>query len=158
MPTTVAIQGQWGSGKTSFMNLLRSILCEDRTSGNDREPVYYGIWINMWEYSIMQTPEQTLIGVIKGMIGECAKILEQKNPGSSVAAELKEKAWSFIKKTCAVVASSALKTGINAIGINGEEVVSTIKETFGDNHDFNETRPKEFRDAFSKAVNDCLAG
>ena len=118
MPTTVAIQGQWGSGKTSFMNLLRSILCEDRTSGNDREPMYYGIWINMWEYSIMQTPEQTLIGVIKGMIGECAKILEQKNPGSSVAAELKEKAWSFIKKTCAVVASSALKTGINAIGIN----------------------------------------
>lgn len=40
----------------------------------------------------------------------------------------------------------------------GEEVVNTIKETFGDNHDFNETRPKEFRDAFSKAVNDCLAG
>ena len=61
MPTTVAIQGQWGSGKTSFMNLLRSILCENRTSGNDREPVYYGIWINMWEYSIMQTPEHQYI-------------------------------------------------------------------------------------------------
>ena len=28
MPTTVAIQGQWGSGKTSFMNQLRSILCD----------------------------------------------------------------------------------------------------------------------------------
>ena len=39
MPTTVAIQGQWGSGKTSFMNLLRSILCEDKSSGNDRDPL-----------------------------------------------------------------------------------------------------------------------
>ena len=65
MPTTVAIQGQWGSGKTSFMNQLRSILCE---KNGEQDPLYYGVWINMWEYSIMQSPEQTLIGVIKGMI------------------------------------------------------------------------------------------
>ena len=157
MPTTVAIQGQWGSGKTSFMNLLRSILCEDKSSGNDRDPLYYGVWINMWEYSIMQTPEQTLIGVIKGMISECTRILEQRNPTSSVAGELKEKAWSFLKKTCAVVATTAVKAGVNTLGLDGEEAAGALKDALGDD-EFNETRPKEFRDAFTKAVNDCLAG
>ena len=155
MPTTVAIQGQWGSGKTSFMNQLRSILCEDRSEGNDRDPLYYGVWINMWEYSIMQTPEQTLIGVIKGMINECTKILERNAPCSNVANELKEKAWSFFKKTCAVVATTAVKAGANTLGLDGEEAAGAIKEAIGE--EFNETRPKEFRDAFTKAVKDCLS-
>ena len=81
----------------------------------------------------MNVNEQTKINVeitpqapLNVTIGECAKILEQKNPGSSVAAELKEKAWSFIKKTCAVVASSALKTGINAIHVNDSASSSAL--------------------------------
>ena len=76
MPTTVAIQGQWGSGKTSFMNQLRSILCqsEERKGGS---PQFFGVWINMWEYSMMKTPEQTLVAVIKGMIKECGKIMRE---------------------------------------------------------------------------------
>ena len=126
---TISLMGKWGSGKTSFMNLLRSILCEDRTSGNDRDPLYYGVWINMWEYSIMQTPEQTLIGVIKGMISECTRILEQRNPTSSVAGELKEKAWSFLKKTCAVVATTAVKAGVNTLGLDGEEAAGRLLGT-----------------------------
>ncbi|MDR0604631.1 MAG: hypothetical protein LBG80_10050, partial [Bacteroidales bacterium] len=28
MPTTIALQGEWGSGKTSLMNMLKSNLCE----------------------------------------------------------------------------------------------------------------------------------
>lgn len=108
MPTTVAIQGQWGSGKTSFMNQLRGILCEDKINGNDREPLYYGIWINMWEYSIMQSPEQTLIGVIKGMTNECTRIIE-KNSKSTINQEaLLNKAGSLVSSTVKFLATTIL--------------------------------------------------
>jgi ABC-type lipoprotein export system ATPase subunit len=30
-PITIAIQGEWGSGKTSLMNSLQNILCGDLT-------------------------------------------------------------------------------------------------------------------------------
>ena len=29
MPTTIAIQGEWGSGKTSMMNQMKHSLCEE---------------------------------------------------------------------------------------------------------------------------------
>ena len=49
-PITIALQGEWGSGKTSLMNLLQYNLCEV-----DNAP-YYPIWINTWQYSLMKTP------------------------------------------------------------------------------------------------------
>ncbi len=149
MPTTVAIQGQWGAGKTSFMNQLRSILCEGE-DGNP--PQYFGVWINMWEYSLMQTPEKTLISVIKGMIKECTKILAQLNAPSAVVEELKQKAWSFFKKTGSVIASTAVKAGANAVGLDGDAAAAVFSE-----EDFNETNPQEFRDAFARTVEKCLS-
>jgi len=148
MPTTVAIQGQWGAGKTSFMNQLRSILCEDE-DGN--APQYFGVWINMWEYSLMQTPEQTLISVIKGMIKECSKILASLNAPSAVMQEVKEKAWDFFKKAGSVVVATAVKAGANAVGLDGDAAATAFTDA-----DFNETNPQEFRDAFAKAVEKCL--
>ena len=47
-PITIALQGEWGSGKTSLMNLLRWNLCDV-----DNAP-YYPIWINTWQYSLME--------------------------------------------------------------------------------------------------------
>ncbi len=149
MPTTVAIQGQWGAGKTSFMNQLRSILCE---TGDGCDPQYFGVWINMWEYSLMQTPEKTLISVIKGMIKECTKILAQLNAPSAVVEELKQKAWSFFKKTGSVIASTAVKAGANAVGLDGDAAAAVFSE-----EDFNETNPQEFRDAFANTVEKCLS-
>lgn len=40
-PMTIAIQGDWGSGKTSFMNLVKSNLQDDVIS----------VWFNTWKFS-----------------------------------------------------------------------------------------------------------
>ena len=45
-PITIALQGEWGSGKTSLMNQLRYNLCEA-----DGAP-YFPIWINTWQYTV----------------------------------------------------------------------------------------------------------
>lgn len=43
-PMTIALQGDWGSGKTSLMNLIREQLSE-------RKEHYVFVWFNTWQYS-----------------------------------------------------------------------------------------------------------
>ena len=62
-PITIALQGEWGSGKTSLMNVLKDNLCgEDGNSGD-----FYPIWINTWEYSLMRNPEDALKEILYKM-------------------------------------------------------------------------------------------
>lgn len=63
-PITIALQGEWGSGKTSLMNLLRYNLCDV-----DNAP-YFPIWINTWQYSLMKTPNQAIMSILEGIINQ----------------------------------------------------------------------------------------
>lgn len=65
-PITVALQGEWGSGKTSLMNVLHDDLCgEDGKSGD-----YLSVWINTWEYSLMHNSSETLLQILYKMTKE----------------------------------------------------------------------------------------
>ena len=46
-PLTIALQGEWGSGKTSLMNALKQSLVDDP------DAPYLGVWINTWQYALM---------------------------------------------------------------------------------------------------------
>ena len=65
-PITVALQGEWGSGKTSLMNVLRDDLC----GTNDKEGEYYSVWINTWEYSLMKNSNEALLQILVKMASE----------------------------------------------------------------------------------------
>lgn len=43
-PVTISIQGEWGSGKTSLMNMLEDELCRNESKE------YSSIWVNTWDY------------------------------------------------------------------------------------------------------------
>lgn len=45
-PLTIALQGEWGSGKSSFMRILESILCDPALPEGER---YESIWLNTWD-------------------------------------------------------------------------------------------------------------
>lgn len=60
-PITIALQGEWGSGKTTLMNRLHNDLC-----GEGKE--FIGININTWEYSMLATPEETVIRIISQLV------------------------------------------------------------------------------------------
>ena len=65
-PITIALQGEWGSGKTSLMNVLHDNLCgEDDKSGE-----YFSIWINTWEYSLMRDSSDALKQILLKMSKE----------------------------------------------------------------------------------------
>jgi hypothetical protein len=61
-PITVGIQGEWGSGKTSLINSIYHEFNSD--------PTIKQIWINSWEYSLLSTPEESLLKIINRIIEE----------------------------------------------------------------------------------------
>ncbi len=155
MPTTIAIQGEWGSGKTSLMNQIRYGLC-DRLEEIKHDAPFHGIWLIMWEYSMMKTPEESLISVIKGLTSECSKLLLRHNAKSEAVQQLKSHAWSFLKKSAIFAAKTALKAGVNAAGLDGEAAVSALVNGDDGEKIDNEVLPSQFKDALQKVINECL--
>jgi|TARA_R110002012_G_scaffold321121_3_gene547654 predicted KAP-like P-loop ATPase len=108
-PLTIAIQGEWGSGKTSLMNAIKHDLCKDQQG-------FYGIWINTWEYSLLTDEYTTMTNIIQGIISSVIVVLEKEKNQNLEA--LKKKAVGFFK----AAAKSAAKIGANAAtaGIAGD--------------------------------------
>lgn len=63
-PLTIALQGEWGSGKTSLMNALKTSLV-DRG-----DAPYLGVWINTWQYALMSNPEEAILKILTGIVGQ----------------------------------------------------------------------------------------
>jgi len=74
-PMTVAIQGDWGSGKTSFMNMMREILA-DRA---------HSIWFNTWQYSQFDMQSQLTRSLLKYFVDELGKGAEKNSKLSDLA-------------------------------------------------------------------------
>ena len=68
-PISIAIQGEWGSGKTSLMNILKYRLCEASNS------IFYPVWINTWHFSLANetTPQQAVVDILKSIILQIGK-------------------------------------------------------------------------------------
>lgn len=70
-PLTIALQGEWGSGKTSLMNVLRAQLAGTDEKGRpDRSAPFLGVWINTWQYALMSDPEEAIRNILLGIIGQ----------------------------------------------------------------------------------------
>ena len=76
-PVTVALQGEWGSGKTSLMMVLKDRLCGDNTDDE-----FFHIWINTWEYSLMRNPNEALLQILLKMIKEVNNLSDNKGKAS----------------------------------------------------------------------------
>jgi hypothetical protein len=63
-PITIALQGEWGSGKTSLMNTLKEELCDKQNTN------FLPVWVNTWHYSLMKDAESAIISIIKGLSEE----------------------------------------------------------------------------------------
>lgn len=66
-PLTIALQGEWGSGKTSLMTRLERALCSDPDSH------FIGIEINTWEHSMLSSPETTVYKILIHLVHELTK-------------------------------------------------------------------------------------
>ena len=103
-PITVAIQGEWGSGKTSLMNIMRSNLCDTP------DAKYHGIWLNTWQHSLMRSPEETLIRIIAGLTQDVMSVINTQHPNKMT--DVGKKITSGLKSLFKGIA----KAGVNAVG------------------------------------------
>lgn len=104
-PITIALQGEWGSGKTSLMNLLRWNLCDV-----DNAP-YFPVWINTWQFSLMKTPSQAIMSILEACINQIGAL----NPDQHKWDESKKKISGIFKK----MASVGTKVAASTIGVDG---------------------------------------
>ena len=90
-PMTIGIQGEWGSGKTSLMNLLWKEL-----EGEKKNTKIESVWINTWEHSLLKTPEETLISIV----GDITNQISDLNPNNSNFTKLKDTGKKIIYGRC----------------------------------------------------------
>jgi hypothetical protein len=127
-PLTIALQGEWGSGKTSLMNSLKAALVD----GPDA--TFLGVWINTWQYALMANSEEAILSILMGIIRQV----------SGVAKTTPEERKSVFRKFLRLggsVASDILKkhTGVDFKagleewnGKEDEQVQSSVEDLKGE--------------------------
>ena len=138
-PITIALQGEWGSGKTSLMNLLRYNLCEVENGP------YYPIWINTWQYSLMKTSSQAIISILEGIINQIGAL----NPSSQKWEDSKRKIGGLFKKMAVV----GTKVAAGAVGIDKDYV----DEFFDGDAGSASSDIMQLKDEISKLIADALS-
>ena len=137
-PITIALQGEWGSGKTSLMNLLRYNLCDV-----DNAP-YYPVWINTWQYSLMKTPAQAIISILEGIINQIGALSSNEQKWQ----ESKRKIGGLFKK----MAIAGTKAAVGAVGID-----SSLVDDVMDGGDSASSDIMQLKEEISKLIADALA-
>lgn len=134
-PITIALQGEWGSGKTSLMNLLRWNLCEVDSA------MYFPVWINTWQYSLMKTPQQAIISILEGIVNQIGAL----NPNAKKNESMKKIGGLFKK-----MATVGAKVAVGVAGIDGG-VVDDIVGTDQAQSDIN-----QLKEEIGKLINEAL--
>ena len=127
-PITVGIQGEWGSGKTSLINAIyhsfeSNVECKQ-------------IWINSWEYSLLSTPEESLLKIINRIIDELIeadknqKRKEKIQDGAKKIFQgaLRVGAQLTLGNEAANVAGELLSSGEASIGALREQLKEIVEE------------------------------
>jgi ABC-type phosphonate transport system ATPase subunit len=136
-PITIGIQGEWGSGKTSLLNTIREELCERENAK------YHSIWLNTWEYSLLSSPDETLIKIISGLVIQIGSMKDEK---------ISEKS----KKAFGVLGAFAKKFGGEVGGISGKliEMAGEMAESTVSTPQDNSI--KALRNALQEVINEAL--
>ncbi len=116
-PITIALQGEWGSGKTSLMNTLERDLCTDGE--------YHGVWLNTWEYALMKDAKDALIGILAGLIDGIMVILKQDDTQ-------KKKMLLKLGKVVGNIATNIALTQANKLAENVGNIIADSLSDSGD--------------------------
>ena len=136
-PITIALQGEWGSGKTSLMNQLRYNLCDCDKA------LYLPVWLNTWQYSLMKTPNQAIMSILEGIINQIGML----NPSEHKWQESRKKIGGLFKK----IASVGTKVAAGVAGIEGK-VVDELFSSEGEVSDI-----LQLKTEIARLIDDALA-
>ena len=157
-PMTIAVQGEWGCGKTSLMNAIAGRVCVNYyqlgsrdigdvapASVNDQQ--YLGVWINTWQYSVLRNDSDAQISIIKGVARELSAHMNRLMGASSIVKEAGRKLLSSIGG----IALTAAKVGVGVAGVDPTSL-SGLDEMIRTQ----ENGPDYFREKLSEYIKEYL--
>lgn len=136
-PMTIALQGEWGSGKTSLMNRLERTLCTEKS-------LYEGLTINTWEHSMLATPEETVYKILSQLV---QRLTENDSQTNKKVKKILRKAGNVIYRG----AREALKM-IPGVGIVLEASNVPTQPQSADEPEESEAALSELKEILVKAV------
>ena len=128
-PMTISIQGDWGSGKTSMMNMIKEKISDK----------VHPIWFNTWQFSQFQMQNELTLSMLCALLAEL------------------DDSHEIAKKVMGVLRGVAkFATGIITESALGGNASSQVTDAFdGGNVDFAE-EIKNLKTKFQDAVNEKL--
>jgi len=140
-PLTIGMQGEWGTGKTSLMYMIK-----EKLDGFAEEENYAiaTSWVNTWEYSMFKGVDQTTPAVLKGML---EKLKESCGHNWTVTDDVDnkiKKVGSFLGNVANQIVASQAGIDVKAAsGQNAEKILADIAEIKSD-----------IKDVISDLIND----
>ena len=136
-PITVALQGEWGSGKTSLMNVLRDNLCGENNDYGE----FFSVWINTWEFSLMRNPNEALLQILLKMTSKVVSLSQNKG----------EEVINAFKKCFVGVGTALIRTAANkAIDGAGDEIEKALNNKDAQNN------IADLRKKLQAQINECI--
>ena len=136
-PLTIALQGEWGSGKTSLMNSLKASLVDAP------DAPYLGIWINTWQYALMSNPEEAILNILLGIIRQVSEI-------AAPNAEERKSLFRKLLRFGGTVASDIVKKH------TGVDVKANLEEWIGKDDAPAKSGVEDLKDNLAKLVRKAL--
>ena len=141
-PMTIALQGEWGSGKSSFMRILESMLCDPSLPTSER---YESIWLNTWDLFLENDYEAAVKRLVLSLINQLEGHFEKLNNDKK-----KEKRREMLRGYLRAFSSSAL--GIAKL--NGEFSDKILDTLLAKNTD---TELRQVKDRFESYITEEIS-
>lgn len=119
-PMTISIQGDWGSGKTSMMNMIKEIIRKD----------VHTIWFNTWQYSQFNMQDELTISMLCSLLKELkVDEAQRKKYWDWGVKALKLVAYKGTEKlTAGMVDANAVEQVFENGGMDVAEQIKSLKE------------------------------
>jgi hypothetical protein len=123
-PISIALQGEWGSGKTSFMNRMNYEICKNNNAKS------YGIWLNTWQYALLKNKENILEAIILALINDVVAISKKEYPDKfkTLAADIYKIGITIFKGISKIAVKTAFNQLNSSLADAVDETVFTEKD------------------------------
>jgi len=122
-PLPIGIQGDWGSGKTSLMNLI-----DERLTGGGRRPRCASVWFNTWQYSQFANSDRLGVSLLTSLVHQIRDLpMTEGWPPPDVRVKMRRFAIGVARATT-VVAGAVVGARMTGIAVEGSKLVEAFED------------------------------
>lgn len=130
-PMTISIQGNWGSGKTSFYNAVKAWIREE-TARQGQEGDYVFVDFNSWQYSQFNRSDRLALDLFSSIIKLIRKDMHDDPETERLTNETENKLKQVAKWVGAGLVSAANAVISDKYGVDMKKIYADVKDSHGE--------------------------